>query len=68
MSEKSAKSDVGKAYINDVFMRHPLTTRNQDELEIPAKAEAILERNKQRGALKRTPKEGASRSAPSGSR
>ncbi|WP_406182386.1 gluconolaconase [Streptomyces sp. NBC_01006] len=66
MSEKSAKSDVGKAYINDVFMRHPLTTRNQDELEIPAKAEAILERNNQRGALKRTPEGGGEPISPIG--
>lgn len=67
MGQGSARNDVGTAYINDVFMRHPLTTRNQEELEIAAKAAAILQRNQLRNVLKRTPQNGESRSTPLGS-
>ncbi|MGW7005384.1 hypothetical protein ACWGCW_21915 [Streptomyces sp. NPDC054933] len=66
MGQGSAKNEVGTGYIGDVFMRHPLTTRNQEELDIAAKADAILKRH-QRSELKRTPKEGENRSAPSAS-
>ncbi|MEV6732726.1 MULTISPECIES: gluconolaconase [unclassified Streptomyces] len=67
MSANSMTSDVGKAYINDVFMRHPLTTRNQEELEIAAKAEEILKRNLLRNAaLKRTTERGGETVSPIG--
>lgn len=49
---------MGTAYINDVFMRHPLTTRNQEELEIAARAAGILQRNQLRNVLKRPPQGG----------
>ncbi|MGW8380612.1 gluconolaconase [Streptomyces sp. ODS28] len=58
MGNESAKNPVGTAYINDVFMRHPLTTKNQRELGIEDKAAGILERNRARGAFRRTPAEG----------
>ncbi|MFE6842413.1 gluconolaconase [Streptomyces sp. NPDC057686] len=66
MSANSMKSDVGKAYINDVFMRHPLTTRNQEELEIAARADSILRRNQLRNVLKRTPEGGGEPISPIG--
>ncbi|RKT05629.1 hypothetical protein BX286_3633 [Streptomyces sp. 3211.6] len=53
MGQGSARNDVGTAYINDVFMRHPLTTKNQKELDIGARAAGILERNLRRGVFKR---------------
>ncbi|MFI6049012.1 gluconolaconase [Streptomyces violascens] len=57
---------MGTAYINDVFMRHPLTTRNQQELDIAAKAAAILQRNLLRNAFKRTPEAGGEQINPIG--
>ncbi|KOU39632.1 gluconolaconase [Streptomyces sp. WM6378] len=66
MGQGSARNDVGTAYINDVFMRHPLTTRNQEELEIAAKAAAILQRNQLRNVLKRTPQNGGEQINPIG--
>ncbi|MEV4441452.1 gluconolaconase [Streptomyces sp. NPDC049577] len=65
MGQGSAKSDVGTAYIGDVFMRHPLTTRNQEELDIAGKAEAILQRH-QRDALKRSVEGGKKQLSPIG--
>ncbi|MFI1972174.1 gluconolaconase [Streptomyces cinnamoneus] len=65
MGQESAKNEVGTAYIGDVFMRHPLTTRNQEELEISAKADAILKRH-QRDELKRTPEGGGKPISPTG--
>ncbi|WP_035847656.1 hypothetical protein [Kitasatospora azatica] len=56
MASTSVKNDVGRAYLGDVFMRHPLTPRNQEELGLAAKADAILAR--QLNALKRTTAEG----------
>lgn len=67
MGNASARNDVGTAYINDVFMRHPLTTRNQEELEVAARAAGILQWNQLRNVFKRTPRAGASRSTRSGS-
>ncbi|MCC9305626.1 gluconolaconase [Kitasatospora sp. RB6PN24] len=64
MGDTSMKSDVGRAYLGDVFMRHPLTTRNQQELGIAAKADAILAR--QLNALKRSPEGGGDPIAPVG--
>ncbi|MCX5377588.1 gluconolaconase [Streptomyces sp. NBC_00091] len=66
MGDSSARNDVGTAYINDVFMRHPLTTRNQEELEIAARAAGILQRNQLRNVFKRTPKEGGEQIEPIG--
>jgi hypothetical protein len=56
MSGSSVTNPVGRAYLGDVFMRHPLTTQNQQELEIAVKADSILNRNL--NALKRTPEGG----------
>ncbi|RST05174.1 gluconolaconase [Streptomyces sp. WAC07149] len=53
MGQGSARNDVGTAYINDVFMRHPLTTKNQQELDIAARTAGILERNLRRGTFRR---------------
>ncbi|MCC9305628.1 gluconolaconase [Kitasatospora sp. RB6PN24] len=64
MANTSMKNDVGRAYLGDVFMRHPLTTRNQEELGIAAKADAILGR--QLNALKRSPEGGGDPIAPIG--
>ncbi|WP_035847652.1 hypothetical protein [Kitasatospora azatica] len=64
MANTSVKNDVGRAYLGDVFMRHPLTSRNQEELGLAAKAEAILAR--QLNALKRTPEKGGDPIAPIG--
>ncbi|MQS11062.1 gluconolaconase [Streptomyces kaniharaensis] len=64
MANTSVKNDVGRAYLGDVFMRHPLTTRNQEELGIAAKWEAILAR--QLKALMRVPKAGGDPIAPIG--
>ncbi|ELS55377.1 hypothetical protein [Streptomyces viridochromogenes] len=66
MGEASAKNEVGTAYIGDVFMRHPLTTRNQEELGIAAKAAAILERHRRRNALLRSPEGGGTPISPTG--
>ncbi|MCX5196184.1 gluconolaconase [Streptomyces sp. NBC_00249] len=66
MGDSSARNDVGTAYINDVFMRHPLTTRNQEELDIAARAAGILERNLLRNAFKRTPQAGGKQIDPVG--
>ncbi|UUU38195.1 hypothetical protein [Streptomyces sp. NBC_00162] len=66
MGNSSARNDVGTAYINDVFMRHPLTTRNQEELEIAARAAGILQRNQLRNVLKRPPQGGGEPVAPIG--
>lgn len=66
MGNSSARNDVGTAYINDVFMRHPLTTRNQEELEIAAKAAGVLQRNQLRNVLKRTPQSGGKQIDPIG--
>ncbi|KUM74171.1 gluconolaconase [Streptomyces sp. ISL-22] len=66
MGEASAKNEVGTAYIGDVFMRHPLTTRNQEELDIAAKAAAILERHQRRNALLRSPEGGGTPISPTG--
>lgn len=38
----ASQNPVGKTYKPSRFMRHPLTGRNQEELEIPAKADALL--------------------------
>ncbi|MEU3853914.1 gluconolaconase [Streptomyces sp. NPDC029554] len=64
MGKDSAINPVGRAYLGDVFMRHPLTTRNQEELDIAAKADSVLERNLP--ALKRTPEGGGEQIAPVG--
>jgi hypothetical protein len=64
MSGVSATNPVGRAYLGDVFMRHLLTTQNQDELEIAAKADSILNRNL--NALKRTPEGGGAPIDPIG--
>ncbi|UBI39032.1 MULTISPECIES: gluconolaconase [Streptomyces] len=64
MAEPSEKNPVGRAYLGDVFMRHPLTTQNQEELEILRKARSILERNLSR--LKRKPKGGDKEICPVG--
>ena len=37
-----SQNPVGKTYKPTRFMRHPLTGRNQEELGIPAKADALL--------------------------
>lgn len=37
-----AQNPMGKTYKPTRFMRHPLTGRNQEELGIPAKADALL--------------------------
>ncbi|MFC6882596.1 MULTISPECIES: gluconolaconase [Actinomadura] len=66
MAGNSTENTVGTAYIGDVFMRHPLTTQNQQELELDAKAGAILRRNEERGVLKRTPKDGKEEICPVG--
>lgn len=44
---------IGKTYKPTQFMRHPLTRRNQEELEIPSKVAAILswQKRKWRGAF-----------------
>ncbi|GAA1959527.1 hypothetical protein [Amycolatopsis minnesotensis] len=64
MGKDSAKNEVGHAYLGDVFMRHPLTARNQEELEIAAKADDILERM---GAyFKKTPEGGGKPIQPTG--
>ncbi|AOR31564.1 gluconolaconase [Streptomyces fodineus] len=64
MSSTSVKNPVGRAYLGDVFMRHPLTTRNQEELDIAAKADAIL--NRRPNALKRVPEGGGDPISPIG--
>jgi hypothetical protein len=64
MSGSSVTNPVGRAYLGDVFMRHPLTTQNQEELGIAAKADSILNRNLT--ALKRTPEGGGAPIAPVG--
>ncbi|MQS11060.1 gluconolaconase [Streptomyces kaniharaensis] len=64
MADSSVKNDVGRAYLGDVFMRHPLTTRNQEELGIAARWEAILTR--QLKALTRARKGGGDPIAPIG--
>ncbi|EST20745.1 hypothetical protein [Streptomyces roseochromogenus] len=64
MSSTSVKNPVGRAYLGDVFMRHPLTTRNQEELDIAAKADSILSR--QPNALKRVPEGGGKPISPVG--
>ncbi|MFE7659492.1 gluconolaconase [Streptomyces celluloflavus] len=64
MTGTSVKNDVGRAYLGDVFMRHPLTTQNQQELDIAAKAEAIL--NRQLNSLKRAPQGGGDPISPIG--
>jgi len=66
MSGSSVKNDVGKAYLGDVFMRHPLTTRNQEELEIAAKADFILNRESNKNTLKRSPEGGGGPIGPIG--
>ncbi|MEV0416522.1 gluconolaconase [Streptomyces sp. NPDC050448] len=66
MGNSSARNDVGTAYINDVFMRHPLTTRNQEELDIAARATGILERNLSRGVFKRNRQGGGEQVHPIG--
>jgi hypothetical protein len=65
VGDDSAINPVGRAYLGDVFMRHPLTTRNQEELDIAAKADSILDRNLK--ALKRTPEGGGNQITPVGS-
>ncbi|MGF1425678.1 gluconolaconase [Kitasatospora sp. LaBMicrA B282] len=64
MADTSMKNDVGRAYLGDVFMRHPLTTRNQEELGIAAKADAVLARQLEK--LKRSPEGGGDPVAPIG--
>ncbi|MEV5545982.1 gluconolaconase [Streptomyces sp. NPDC052309] len=64
MSGKDVKSSVGRAYLGDVFMRHPLTTQNQEELKIADKVSFILDRNLDR--LKRTPQGGGEKVSPVG--
>ncbi|MBT2407531.1 MULTISPECIES: gluconolaconase [unclassified Streptomyces] len=66
MGQGSARNDVGTAYINDVFMRHPLTTRNQEELGIAARAAGILERNLNRGVFRRNRQGGGEQVNPIG--
>ncbi|MFF4406031.1 gluconolaconase [Streptomyces sp. NPDC001404] len=43
-----AANPVGTCFVPDVFMRHPLTTQNQSELNISTKAADILQRNQDR--------------------
>ncbi|MEU5127113.1 gluconolaconase [Streptomyces mobaraensis] len=64
MAEPSCRNPVGRAYLGDVFMRHPLTTQNQEELEISAKARSMLERNLP--SLKRKVKDGEMEICPVG--
>ncbi|MGF1425680.1 gluconolaconase [Kitasatospora sp. LaBMicrA B282] len=64
MSDGSMRTAVGRAYLGDVFMRHPLTNRNQQELDIAAKADALLAR--QSSTLKRAPEGGGDPVAPIG--
>jgi hypothetical protein len=64
MSGNGAQNDVGRAYLGDVFMRHPLTARNQEELEIAAKANSIL--NRQLTALQKVPEGGGGPIGPIG--
>lgn len=66
MAGNSTENPVGTAYIGDVFMRHPLTTQNQQELEIDAKAAAILQRNESRNVAKKMPQRGDKEICPIG--
>lgn len=66
MADSSMRNEVGTAYLGDVFMRHPLTTRNQEELELEAKAAGILARNQARDVFKRTPQGGGQQIRPIG--
>lgn len=42
------KSNVSKAYLGERFIRHPLTNRNLEELDIDDKAYAILARDQEK--------------------
>ncbi|MGW2651920.1 gluconolaconase [Streptomyces sp. NPDC001393] len=64
MSGNSVSNPVGRAYLGDVFMRHPLTTQNQEELEIASKVDFVLHRNS--NALRRTPEGGGDAITPVG--
>ena len=44
----ATKNNVSTAHLGERFMRHPLTGRNLEELEIEHKAAALLERNKEK--------------------
>ncbi|WP_414167557.1 gluconolaconase [Streptoverticillium reticulum] len=55
---------VGTCFLPDIFVRHPLTTLNQSELNISGKAADILARNQDR--LKLTPEGGGNPVAPDG--
>ncbi|MFF4740939.1 gluconolaconase [Streptomyces sp. NPDC001262] len=47
-ADGDAADPVGTCFVPDVFMRHPLTTQNQSELNIGTKAADILQRNQDR--------------------
>ncbi|MFG2395108.1 gluconolaconase, partial [Streptomyces lavendulae] len=66
MSGPSMRNPVGGVYLGDVFMRHPLTTQNQEELDIAGKADSILNRPQQLAALMRVPEGGGEPIAPIG--
>ncbi|MBP2401637.1 Gluconolactonase [Streptomyces netropsis] len=44
----ATKNNVSKAHLGERFIRHPLTGRNLDELQIAEKAAAILDRDKEK--------------------